>query len=880
MAPMVTARKTGASSKKREVISLDDSDESDEVQAVPNVLDDRKPTSSRPSMTAPTGSKRKKVIESDDEEDFKPVVKKASKPSTTAKKAPAAKPAATKKKPAPPVDLDGEDDEDEYQEEEEEEEVKPKARKAPVATAARKSTATSGSTAKKAEVKEEKKPAADKPKCDYAAAAARKAAGPAAPGSKEIPDGEPNCLAGLTIVFTGELESLSREEAQDLAKRFGARVTGAPSKVTSYVVLGTGAGPKKLETIEKHKIKTLTKDGFLQLIASRSGGEMDEKTKAKQEKEKEAMRKAALDMEKKEREQEAQEKRKVKVLGKTGTAVKAAPPASSQLWTTKYAPSNLKEICGNKANVERLGTWLESWPKMYKDGFKKPGKDGMGIYRAILISGPPGIGKTTAAHLVAKLQGYDVVEMNASDTRSKKLIQNGINIDNASLDGWFSGAGVKSTPADGLRITQRTCLIMDEVDGMSSGDRGGVGALNQLIRQTRVCVIDVRWEVLNLTASLPIQIPIVLIANDASTQKMKPLQTTCFPLKFKREKLKVDGNALDNLVASTQADIRQILNLLSTWKLSREDMSFNEAKELGKDSQKFTVQTPFSILPQLLGPYAFSATNRSTLNDRMDLYYQDFSFVPLFMQENYIRQVPARAPGADPEAKLKALDLMSKAADSISDGDLLDRLIHRYLGQNSKRTKMARQLGDVQIKMRLKVTGSRDEIRQDYMPLLSSKVVLPLTSKKGSADELVDQIMPYLDEYYLNKEDWDVLVDLGVGDMDGEAMLKKIPTQTKSTFTRIYNKTDHPVAFHKADMFSTSKKMVADKGPAPDIEDVVEDDVDIPDEEPVVNDDEANDLKNDKLIKVGGAKKGKAKAAAKPKAAAAKPKAPAKKAKS
>jgi replication factor C subunit 1 len=48
----------------------------------------------------------------------------------------------------------------------------------------------------------------------------------------------------------------------------------------------------------------------------------------------------------------------------------------------------------------------------------------------------------------------------------------------------------------------------------------------------------------------------------------------------RREKLKVDGNALDNLVASTQADIRQILNLLSTWKLSRADMSFDEAKDL------------------------------------------------------------------------------------------------------------------------------------------------------------------------------------------------------------------------------------------------------------------------------------------------------------
>jgi replication factor C subunit 1 len=56
----------------------------------------------------------------------------------------------------------------------------------------------------------------------YAAAAARRAAGPAAPGSKDIPDGAPNCLAGLTLVFTGELQSLSREEAQDLAKKYGA----------------------------------------------------------------------------------------------------------------------------------------------------------------------------------------------------------------------------------------------------------------------------------------------------------------------------------------------------------------------------------------------------------------------------------------------------------------------------------------------------------------------------------------------------------------------------------------------------------------------------------------------------------------------------------
>ena len=49
----------------------------------------------------------------------------------------------------------------------------------------------------------------------------------------------------------------------------------------------------------------------------------------------------------------------------------------------------------------------------------------MGIYRAVLISGPPGIGKTTSAHLMAKQAGYNPIELNASDARSKKLIEVG-----------------------------------------------------------------------------------------------------------------------------------------------------------------------------------------------------------------------------------------------------------------------------------------------------------------------------------------------------------------------------------------------------------------------------------------------------------------------
>jgi replication factor C subunit 1 len=56
----------------------------------------------------------------------------------------------------------------------------------------------------------------------WAAAKAAKLAGPVAHGSKEVPEpASPNCLAGLSFVFTGELSSFSREEAVDLAKRFG-----------------------------------------------------------------------------------------------------------------------------------------------------------------------------------------------------------------------------------------------------------------------------------------------------------------------------------------------------------------------------------------------------------------------------------------------------------------------------------------------------------------------------------------------------------------------------------------------------------------------------------------------------------------------------------
>ncbi|EEB98765.1 hypothetical protein MPER_01672, partial [Moniliophthora perniciosa FA553] len=214
-----------------------------------------------------------------------------------------------------------------------------------------------------------------------------------------------------------------------------------------------------------------------------------------------------------------------------------------------------------------------------------------------------------------------------------------------------------------------------------------------------------------------------------------------------------------------------------------------------KMNEKYTIMSPFDITTKVLGPYLFSATSRETLGDKMEYYFQDHSFVPLFIQENYLKSQPARIRNEDgPDKVLKHLQLMDKAASSISDADLVDGLIHgpeqhwslmplhaicstvrpasfiygtgvHFGGPNSmsfpQQSKLSRQLTDVQARMRLKVSGDKAEIRQSYIPTLFPHIVKPLADEGSSA---VDEVIQHMDEYYLSREDWDTIVELRVGD--------------------------------------------------------------------------------------------------------------------
>lgn len=642
------------------------------------------------------------------------------------------------------------------------------------------------------------------------------AAAPPTQGGVELPEGEDECLSGLSFVFTGVLQTIGRDEGQALVKRYGGKVVGQPSSKTSFVVLGDDAGPSKLAKIKSHGIKTIDENGLFDLIrklpAYGGSGKGAQKAQEKKKAEEEKVKKQVAEMEAEEKARRAEAAKAAKKAAAAGgpaagKAPAAAPPV--QLLTSKYAPTQLSHICGNKAQVEKIQNWLRNWPKSKKYNFQRRGADGMGGERAIIISGPPGIGKTTAAHLAAKLEGYDVLESNASDTRSKKLVESGVSdvMNNTSLLGYFAGDG-KDVDATKKKIV----LIMDEVDGMSAGDRGGVGALAKFCRKT--------------------EIPLILICNERKLPKMKPFDHVAFDIRFNRptvdqvrsrimtichrEGLKLPPAVVDALIEGSNKDIRQIINMISTAKLDQTSMDFDQSKAMSKAWEKHVILKPWDICQKMLAGGLFAPASKSTLNDKIELYFNDHEFSFLMIQENYLRTKPMALNGkgyTQREYNLKALELFDNAAESISDGDLVDRMIHgsqqhwslmpthavfstvrpasfiagqlmgsnftSWLGNNSKSGKLGRYIREIHSHMRLRSSGDHHEIRQQYLPVLWDQLVNRLQHEGNDA---VGEVIDLMDSYFLTREDFDAIQELGVGPMDEERV--KIETKTKAAFTR------------------------------------------------------------------------------------------------
>ncbi|KAG5345632.1 RFC1 factor, partial [Acromyrmex heyeri] len=693
------------------------------------------------------------------------------------------------------------------------------------------------------------------------------------PGSKEIPTGAENCLAGVSFLITGVLDSLERNEAEDLIQKYGGRTVKSVSNKVNYIIVGDEAGPSKLTKASNLGIKQISEDDLLEMIRTRPEGKATDikPTKAKSNVKK-IFRKFESD--------ESPSPNKTKTLLDSPKKIKISPslpvktsvntetsPASKQILDAsnntqkiitsigseplveRYRPKTMKQIIGqqgDKSCAHNLYVWLRDWHQnrqnsKFKDSTSKQthGQN----FKAALLSGPPGVGKTTTVQVVCKELGYDLVEFNASDTRNKTLLKEAVSglLSNTTMKDYVTGTKQK--------ITSKHVLLMDEVDGMAGNeDRGGLQELLNLIKHTDV--------------------PVICICNDRFNTKVKTISTHSYDLKYPRlrveqirssmkslcfkENIKISTEDLDRLIESTNYDIRQVINHLEFLGTQMTHVKTTDKKHSNKN---------FKLGPFDVTKMAFNADEEKnmSLNDKIGLYFHDYNIAPLFIQENYqgvrLPQISLR----------QRLERIANAADSISQGDLVEKVMRSnmmwsllplhacfsfvipanemsgssdglirfpsWFGRNSKTTRFNRLLQELTTHTRLATGANKDALNMDYLPHIRNAIVKPLIDNGVDG---IEEAINIMGKYHLTREDLDSAIEISLwpGMSDSTSNLD---SKVKAAFTRAYQKNPPMLPYAINNTTATKKRSRQDN--------------DIMGEEEDDEEEETDDIDFDKMIK-------------------------------
>ncbi|CAH1400525.1 unnamed protein product [Nezara viridula] len=400
------------------------------------------------------------------------------------------------------------------------------------------------------------------------------------------------------------------------------------------------------------------------------------------------------------------------------------------LWVEKYKPSSLKQIIGQqgeKSNVNKLVKWLANWYNN-QSGKKKI----------------PRPSKTTTAHLVCKELGMDMVEFNASDTRSKKSLQEEIKelLSSNSLASY----------ALAVRCSQRQgCLDANSLE-----------------------------ECRRFTASLG------------------AMMSVCF-----KEGLKVKPDVISDIITSTNQDIRLILNHLSVlsaqaslnlpmaskyvklgpWDVLRKVFSKEEHKNMSIYDKSDLFFYDYSIAPLFVQENYLNVQPHSeeskTKKGKMALFAkaaQSIAYGDLV--DNKIRSHSAW--GLLPVQAVFSSLLPGEYLAGHMGGQIN---FPAWLGKNSRRGKLDRFAQEILAHTRLKVSGSKEGINLDYCYALREKVSRPLLQ----GTEGIEESLSVMREYCILREDIESLSELtawpGVQDP-----FSKVDSKVKASFTRTYNK--------------------------------------------------------------------------------------------
>ncbi|XP_077462157.1 chromosome transmission fidelity protein 18 homolog [Stigmatopora argus] len=239
------------------------------------------------------------------------------------------------------------------------------------------------------------------------------------------------------------------------------------------------------------------------------------------------------------------------VFGKE-RVVRPARPEKQTLMQNSFQANQANQ------NPNRFKTKMEMTEEILQaelDLYKRP------KFKVALLSGPPGLGKTTLAHVIAKHAGYNVVEINASDDRSAEVFQK--RIDAATQMKSVLGANEKPN-----------CLIIDEIDGAPSA------AINILLTTINRKEVDSAAESTKKKKKKETILlrPIICICNDLYVPALRPLRQQAFLLTFPqtqpsrllqrlaeislRQGMKAETASLMLLCEKTDNDIRSCINTL------------------------------------------------------------------------------------------------------------------------------------------------------------------------------------------------------------------------------------------------------------------------------------------------------------------------------
>ncbi|MFB6069102.1 MAG: replication factor C large subunit [Halobacterium sp.] len=197
-------------------------------------------------------------------------------------------------------------------------------------------------------------------------------------------------------------------------------------------------------------------------------------------------------------------------------------------WTEKYRPSSLSEVRGNDSARDDLREWADTWEDHRE---------------AVVLHGSPGVGKTSAAHALANDEGWDVVELNASDQRTADVVER--------VAGEAAKSGTLTGGSGGRKL-----VVMDEADNLHGNvDRGGSAAITRLVKEATQPIVLIANEYYDMSNGLRNACRDIEF-RDVSKRSIVPvLRDIC-----RREGVEYDEAALEAIAEQNSGDLRSAVN--------------------------------------------------------------------------------------------------------------------------------------------------------------------------------------------------------------------------------------------------------------------------------------------------------------------------------